>query len=144
MSINNPSRDSMEQIKQIMQDMINSRQYVLEGIVTSVDPKPPYKVKVRLEPQGVETGWMKIAMPYAGAGFGFVLPPFDEGTPVKVIFDLGNLNSGTVIGAVFNQNVTMPNVPVGSAGIVHKSGSKIMIAPDGLVTITGKNLSQSW
>ncbi|GIM47044.1 hypothetical protein DNHGIG_25930 [Collibacillus ludicampi] len=157
-----PSTNWIEQVKFVAREMINNKMFVLEGIVTSVDPNPPYKVKVMLEPYGIESGWLKVATPYVGNGFGFVFPPPAEGTPVKVIFDLGDIKNGVVIGSVFNDNVKMPSVPYGAAGLVHQSGSSIIFNPDGsvvlsganggsltidktgAVSISGKNSSQSW
>lgn len=139
-----PSGNWMEQVKHVVNEMIKTKSFVLEGVVSSTDPIPPYKVKVTLQPYEIETGWLKLATPYAGNGFGLIFPPPDEGTPVKVIFDMGDIKNGTVIAAVFNANIQMPNVTYGAAGLVHKSGSSILIGPDGTVTIKGKNLTQSW
>lgn len=132
----NPSLNWMEQVKFIAREMIQDKQFVLEGIVTSVDPNPPYKVRVNLEPYGVETGWLKIATPYAGNGFGFIFPPPDEGTAVKVIFDMGDIKNGTVISNLFNDEVKMPSVPAGTFGLVHKTGSTITVDPQGNITIS--------
>lgn len=143
----NPSRDWIEQIKYVVQDMINQKNFVLTGIVTSIDPTPPYKVKVTLEPYSIETGWLKLAMPLAGNGYGVLLPPPDEGTEVRVLFDLGDIKSGTVIGAVYDdQAVQMPPdaAALGTMGLYHKSGSFIRIAPDGTVTIKGKNTTTTF
>lgn len=131
----NPSGNWMEQIKYVVSEILKSKSFVLEGIVSSVDPNPPYKVRVTLQPFEIETGWLKIATPYAGNGFGLILPPPDEGTPVKVIFDMGDIKNGTVIAAVFNANTLMPNVTYGAAGLVHKSGSSVLLNPDGSITL---------
>lgn len=132
-----PSGNWIEQVKHVVNEMMKSKSFVLEGIVSSVDPSPPYKVKVTLQPYEIETGWLKLMTLYAGNGFGLILPPPDEGTPVKVIFDMGDIKNGTVIGAVFNSNVAMPILAdPGDAALVHKSGSKITIAKDGTVTLS--------
>ncbi|MBL0386232.1 hypothetical protein JJB07_06145 [Tumebacillus sp. ITR2] len=139
-----PTMNWVEQIKWIVREMMNAKSFVLEGIVTSVDPTPPCKVKVMLEPYSIETGWLRVSTPYGGNGFGLVLPPPEQGVPVKVIFDMGDIQHGTVIGAVFSEAMSVPDAPFGSVGFVHKSGSSILIAPDGTVTIQGKNSTQSW
>jgi phage baseplate assembly protein gpV len=140
----NPSTNWVEQIKFIVREMLNSKQFVLEGVVSSVDPTPPGKVKVLLEPYGIESGWLRCAMPYVGKQFGLVLPPPEEGTQVKVIFDMGDIKNGTVIGSLYGEDVAVPNIAKGAAGLVHKSGSSLLIMPDGTVTIKGKTNSQSW
>lgn len=140
----NPSMNWVEQIKFIVREMMSAKSFVLEGVVTSVDPTPPCKVKVMLEPYEIETGWLRIATPYAGRGFGLVLPPPEEGMPVKVIFDMGDIKHGTVIGIVPNDEIAPPAARAGAAGLVHKSGSSILIEADGTVTIRGRNYTQSW
>lgn len=143
----------LEQVKNAVREMMEQKSFVMEGIVTSVSQSSPYMVKVMLEPHQIETGWLKVGSPYVGNNFGFILPPPEEGTPVKVLFDMGDLNHGVVVCSVNNDNITMPVVPFGTAGFFHKSGSKILMNPDGsiqivaaggkTVTITGQT-SQSW
>ncbi|KEO82098.1 phage baseplate assembly protein V [Tumebacillus flagellatus] len=134
----NPSMNWIEQIKFIVREMLNAKSFVLEGLVTSVDPKPPCKVKVMLQPYEIETGWLRLATPCHGGSVSLVLPPPEEGMPVKVIFDLGDIKHGTVIGNVPNDKTVPPDIPSGSAGFVHQSGSSLLIGPDGTVTIKGK------
>jgi phage baseplate assembly protein gpV len=157
-----PSLDQFEQNKHAMHEIANQKTFVLEGVVTSVDTNPPYKVKVMLEPYGVESDWLNIATPYIGNGYGFVFPAPEEGTLVYVLFPMGDIGKGTVISGIFNDYTQMPTVPNGTAGLYHKSGSSFFIAQDGsmkmshpsgsslsigtdgLVTIKGKNQTQSW
>lgn len=148
-----PSTNWLEQVKNMVHEINNQRSFVLEGTVTSVNQTTPYMVKVMLEPYEIETGWLQVGSPYLGNGYGFIAPPPEDGTPVKVIFDMGDPNHGTVVCSVYNDNVTLLDVPFGTAGIVHKSGSKILMNPDGsieikaadgqAVTITGQT-TQSW
>jgi hypothetical protein len=147
----NPSMNWVEQIKFIVREMLNAKSFVLEGVVTSVDPTPPCKVKVMLEPYEIETGWLRLATPCSGSSIALVLPPPEEGMPVKVIFDLGDIKQGTVIGNVPNDSTVPHDVPAGAAGFIHRSGSAILLGADGSVTIRGKsvriqgqNYSQSW
>lgn len=157
-----PSTDWLEQVKNAVNEMVKNISFVLEGTITSVDSSPPYKVKVMLHPYEIETGWLKVSTPYIGNGFGLIVPPPAEGTAVKVIFDMGDIKNGTVIGGVFNDDVTMPTVTYGTAGMIHETGSSfllnqdgsikinhpsgsfISIGTDGTVTIKGKNSSTSW
>lgn len=125
-----PSENWLEQVKSIAYEIMRSRQFVLEGVVTSVNQNAPYAVKVNLEPYGIETGWLKIAAPYAGDGYGFISPAPAEGTQVKVIFDMGDIRNGTVIAGMFSQAGT-PTVPYGTVGLIDPNGTQITIDPDG-------------
>lgn len=158
-----PSTNWLEQVKYITKQMIDRQTYALEGVVSSVNPdSTPYTVKVVLYPYEIETGWLRVGTPYAGDNYGLILPAPEEGTPVKVIFHMGDIQNGTVITSLFNDNLTFPNVTYGTAGIIHKSGSSIFInqdnsikishpsgsfisiGTDGTVTIKGKNTTASW
>jgi phage baseplate assembly protein V len=133
-----PSTNWREQIKNAIQEMSNAKSYVLDGTVTSVNTTLPYSVKVNLEPYEIETGWLKMVSPYAGNGFGIVLPPPAEGTHVRVIFDMGDINNGVVVGATYNDVSVSPNVNFGDAAIFHQSGSQIVMKSDGSIVFTSK------
>ncbi|NRD80279.1 hypothetical protein HPT25_23435 [Bacillus sp. BRMEA1] len=134
-----PSLNQREQHKNMIQEMMNTKAYVLDGTVTSVNTKLPYTVKVMLEPYEIETGWLKMLSPYVGEEFGIVLPPPEEGTHVRVLFDMGDINNGVVVGAAYNAvSVPPPSVNFGDAAIVHKSGSQIIMKNDGSIVFTSK------
>jgi phage baseplate assembly protein V len=156
-----PSLNWREQIKNAVLEMTNTKAFVLDGTITSVNTKLPYTVKVMLEPYEIETGWLKMLSPYVGNGFGLVLPPPEEGTHVRVIFDMGDINNGVVVGATYNDASVPPNVNFGDAALFHKSGSQIIMKSDGSIVFTSKggasltlgadktvtingNTSQSW
>jgi hypothetical protein len=130
-----PSTDTLEQDKSLAKLIMDNKDYVLEGIVTSVDPNQPYKVKVMLYPYEIESGWLRIASPYVGSGFGLIVPPPEEGTAVMVIFHMGDISNGIVVSGLWNDEINMPNVPYGTAGIIDKSGTSIFINPDGSITL---------
>lgn len=141
----NPSTNWIEQVKGLVQNMLELKQFVLDGTVTSVDPNFPFKVRVNLEPYHIETGWLRISTPYLGNEFGLIVPPPDEGTFVKVIFAMGNIESGIVVACEAQDNVLPPSgVDSQTLGFFHKSGSYIKIGQDGTVSIKGKNSAQSW
>ena len=135
-----PSTNWVEQTKFVVREMLNSKVFVLEGVITSVDPNPPFKVRARLMPYGIETGWLQVASPLCGHGFGLLLPPPEEGVAVKVIFDMGDIQNGTVVGAV-QHHVAPPAGHAGTFGLVHASGSAILINTDGAVTIKGSSVT---
>lgn len=134
----NPSTSWREQIKNVIQEMNKQNLYALDGVVTSVNNTLPYTVKVRLEPYQIETGWLPISSSYVGNGYGIVLPPPAEGNHVKVIFSMGDINSGFVVGSTYNNTTAPPQVNFGDAGIFHKSGSSIVMKNDGSIVITSK------
>lgn len=134
-----PSLNWREQVKNAIQEMNNSKMYVLDGTVTSVNNSLPYSVKVMIEPYEIETGWMKCASPYVGNGFGIVLPPPQEGTHVRVIFDMGDINNGMVVGATYTDVMAPPSVNFGDAAIYHQSGSQITMKSDGSIVFTSKS-----
>lgn len=133
-----PSTNWREQIKNIVQEMINRKSFVLDGTITSVNTTLPYSVKVNLEPFEIETGWLKMASPYVGNGYGFVLPPPAEGTHVRVIFDMGDINNGVVVGATYNDVQVPPPINFGDAALYHESGSSLVMKNDGSIVITSK------
>ena len=129
----------VEQTKFIVREMLNAKTFVLEGVITSVDPNPPCKAKVLLEPYGIETGWLRVAAPLTNPAFSLVLPCPVVGTTVKVIFDMGDIKNGTIIGALQAQ---APNVPANTIGLYHnKTGSSILIDDNGAVTIKGTTVT---
>lgn len=141
----NPSLNWLEQVKGIVTQMMEHKQFVLDGTISSIDPTYPYKVRVNLEPYEIETGWLRMATPYVGDKFGLILPPPDEGTHVKVIFSMGDIEDGTVVSCDTNDDAIPPdNIDSQTLGLFHKSGSYLKISSDGTVQIKGKNSSQSW
>lgn len=107
------------------------------GLVSGYDPKA-YAVKVRIMPEDVETGWLKIssALVGPGAGFGFYCGPA-IGVQAVVIHQEGDRNSGLVIGFVNDDEVdTPPEVPTGEIWAMHKSGSFLKFTTDGKVALT--------
>jgi phage baseplate assembly protein V len=75
---------------------------VAPGEVTQIDdPDSLGRVKVSLPTYGdVETGWMGVVTPGAGAGKGFVTLP-DVGDDVLVLFSHGDPARGVVLGGLY-------------------------------------------
>lgn len=129
------SNDWFEQIKDYVQRAQGQNISVLEGIVTSRQASPP-SVKVILQPYNVEAGWIRVGTQYGGNGFGLLaIPP--EGMTVKVIFDMGDKNSATVVCGVWN-DVDLPPAlnDVDDAVFVHSSGSKLYFHENGDIDLT--------
>ncbi len=136
------TNDIYENIKQIIQRMTNQNLYVCEGYVTSRQLNPP-SVKVMLQPFNIETGWIRVGTPYGGPGFGFIALPPDQMT-VKVIFDMGDIDSPTIVTSVYNDiDTAVPLNNVDDVILVHKSGSQVYFKSTGEVDISpasGQNI----
>lgn len=106
------------------------------GIVTSYDPDN-YAAKVEIQPENIETGWLPIAMPWSGNGWGMFAPP-TAGDVVDVHFQEGAKGAG-IIGLRHFGDVLRPlPVPSGEFWLVHQSGSLVKLTNDGKLTINGK------
>lgn len=128
------SNDWFEQLKDYIHRAIGQSLSVVEGTVTSRQTSPP-SVKVMLQPYGVETGWLRVGTPYAGNGFGFLaIPP--EGQAVKVIFDMGDPHSASVVTDVYNDVDVPPTIAdVDDVVLQHASGSRLYFHNNGDVDL---------
>jgi phage baseplate assembly protein V len=110
------------------------------GIVTSYDPKA-YAVKVKVMPEEIETGWLKIMALQVGpgAGFGIYAAP-DIGVQAVIIHQEGDRNNGICIGFLNDDEEDLPppdpGVPAGEIHFLHKSGSLLKFKKDGDVLLT--------
>lgn len=101
------------------------------GEVTSYDPNK-YAVKVTLQPDDTKTGWLPVASPWIGNGWGLFAPP-SVGNIVEVHFLEGALDAGIAELRLFN-NVDLPlAVQSGEFWLVHETGSCIKFHNDGSV-----------
>jgi phage gp45-like len=101
------------------------------GTVSGYDPGT-YMVKVQLQPEGIETGWLPLGSPGVGNGFGIFAGP-GIGDQVEVQFPDGDLSSG-VVSMRFYSDVARPvSVPSGEVWIVHQSGSFLKFHNDGSI-----------
>lgn len=106
------------------------------GLVTSVDTSR-MAARVTLQPEGVLSGWLPIASPWIGAGWGLVCPP-SPGDQVLVIPQEGEAEHGIVVAASWSDTASPPPlVPLGEFWLVHKSGTSLKLANDGTVRIQG-------
>jgi phage baseplate assembly protein gpV len=119
------------------------------GIITSAQKTDAgYLVKVMLQPDGVQTGWMPVLAHAVGAGWGIVSPPM-AGMQAFVAPDLGNGEHGVVLGMSYSTQ-TMPPVPSngfrqskgtavepGEITLVSKAGAVVRLCSDGTIYIKG-------
>ncbi len=105
-----------------------------EGIITSYDPTE-YAIKVTLQPDGAETGWIPLDSPWVGNGWGMAAGPM-IGASIKIDFDSGNISNGSGGGQHYNDVDRCPGPPSGEFWVVHESGSMVKFLNDGQVFIS--------
>lgn len=103
------------------------------GTISSYDDGS-HMVKVQIQPEGFETGWIQLNALGVGNGWGVLSGP-QVGDEVTVSFDNGDPNLGRITGRHFSDSAPPPAVPSGETWIVHKSGSLLKFHNDGTVTL---------
>lgn len=110
------------------------------GIVVALD-NVNNLVQVRIsdaysDQPALQTGWMPIATPWSGNGFGFFAPP-NYNDLVLLIFADGDTQNPVCAMRIFNDEDLPLNVPSGELWIVHKSGSFLKLTNDGKLLLNG-------
>lgn len=117
------------------------------GTVSSYDPNA-YAVKVLLQPEGKETGWLPLLSPWVGNGWGLFAPP-SLGDMIEVHYQEGGHEAGFAAQRFFNDEDRPLACPSGEFWLVHKSGSALKFTNDGdvlvvsdrdLIATIGRNL----
>lgn len=111
----------------------NGTTFARDGVVSSYDPNS-HMVKVTIQPEGYDTGWIQLSALGVGNGWGLLVGP-QIGDEVRIEFDSGDPNLGKVIGRYFNDTAPPPVVPSGETWLVHQSGSLLKFHNDGSVEI---------
>jgi phage baseplate assembly protein gpV len=95
--------DLIAMIRTAVAQSLRLLRFPQKAIVSTYDPAA-HMAKVKLQPQGTETGWLQIGSKGAGSGIGstFGLSTGDE---VMVSFEGGDINSGVITGVLFNGQV---------------------------------------
>lgn len=118
------------QVQRAMASIVSSR----VGSITSYDPNT-YTVVVQLQPDDIITGWLPIASPWIGNGWGMFAAP-NIGDMVAVEYINGDLQSGMIVGRYYNQQSRPLPVPSGEFWLVHKLLQSIKLTNDGKLAIT--------
>lgn len=115
------------------------------GIVSSFDATA-YSVRVRLQPDDVETGWLPIWSPWVGNNWGLICPPSID-DQVLVLFEEGDPDTGKVLGGFYSQADKPPlnpsteeDVKQGEFYLVHNSGSALSFNNDGTVHLIANDV----
>lgn len=118
------------------------------GTVSSYDPSA-YAVKVLLQPDNKETGWLPLVSPWVGNGWGLFAPP-TIGDMIEVHYQEGGHEAGFACSRFYNDEDRPLACPSGEFWLVHKSGSALKFTNDGdvlvvsdrdLIATVGRNLS---
>jgi phage baseplate assembly protein V len=116
------------------------------GIVSGYDPNR-HAVKLRLQPEGHETGWIPWGSLAAGNGWGIFVPP-TLGMQAVVAFQEGNSETGVVVAAVYSDDDRavvegLGGAPSGEIWFVHKSGARVRLTDDGTIEVHAKAGTQA-
>lgn len=109
--------------------------HLKEGIVTSYDPEA-YAVKIMLQPEEIETGWLPIETAMAGQGWGAYFGPA-VGDQALAGFIQGDLEHGSCLGFLPSDEDRPPKVESGEIHLVHKGGAYLKFTNDGKVKSKG-------
>ena len=101
------------------------------AVVTSVD-SATFTARVTVQPEGVLSGWLPIAAPWVGSGWGMVCAP-SPGDQVVVIWQEGDAEQGVIVGRLWSNATAPPNAPAGELWVVHQTGSFIKLHNDGSI-----------
>ncbi len=108
--------------------------YTALGMVTAFDPTG-YQVQVLLQ-EDFPTGWIPLASPWAGNGWGMFCPA-SPGDLILVFFQDGSLQNPIAGMRLFFDGALPLNVPAGEMWLVHQTGSALKLTNDGGITIQG-------
>lgn len=116
--------------------MLGSRAKAKVGLV-SATRADMYAVKVTLQPEDVETGWLPVLSPFVGNGWG-LCAKLIQNSQVVVLYQEDDLSNGIVIGAMFSVPDQPPSSSMndGEFWMVHQSGSLLKFTNDGKVALT--------
>lgn len=106
------------------------------GIISSYDGE--MSVKVMVQPEGVESGWMPLGCIGIGGGWGLAVGP-NIGDQVVIVYPEGDHESGVIVGRFFS--VAQPPIPVpaGEIWAVHQSTSSMKLTNDGKVAVNSQS-----
>lgn len=107
------------------------------GTVDSYD-KATHSAKVKLQPEGVLSGWLPLNSVGVGSSFGIHVGP-KVGDPVLVHFHEGDREAGIILGRFFTDK--HPPVPVeeGEFLLQHETNTKVYFKKDGSLLIQFEN-----
>ena len=127
----------IEHIKRIVGEYLSQFVRPKYGTVTSYDPNT-YRVKVMLQPEQIETGWVQLSAPFVGSNFGAVFGPM-PGDLVRIDFLEGSAQAAVVGSRFFHDGLAPPQVGPGEAMIVSSSGVTVYLDKTGKLTLSAQS-----
>lgn len=106
------------------------------GTVSSYDPDA-HAVKVMLQPENKESGWIPLATQHIGNGYGLAWGP-EVGDQVEIGFQEGDISTPRVVGRLHSDEDKPPRVEAGEMLLKRKDGSQIIMNKNGNVHIHTK------
>lgn len=107
------------------------------GLVTSYDPTN-YRVKVMIQPEAIETGWLPITLLMAGQGFGAYFGP-SQNDQATLLFQEGDREVGFCIGFLSDDDDPPPpnGVQSGEIHLLAKThGAQVTLLQDGSLNLS--------
>jgi uncharacterized protein involved in type VI secretion and phage assembly len=101
------------------------------AVVTSVDPAT-FTARVTVQPEAVLSGWLPVASPWVGNGWGLACAPM-PGDQVVVIWQDGDAEQGVIVGRLWSNAAPPPNAPAGELWLQHSTGSFLKLRHDGSI-----------
>ncbi|MGX7707972.1 phage baseplate assembly protein V [Methylobacterium sp. Gmos1] len=114
-----------------------ARSHVRIAEVTSYNKKT-HAAKLKLMPEGTETGWAPLGASHIGNGFGIAVGA-KAGDQVLVAFVEGDHNTPVVISRLYSDQQRPPEVEGGEMVLFHESGGKLYFDKDGGITVKHKS-----
>ena len=101
------------------------------GVISSYN-SADHTVKVVLQPDGTETGWMPLGTLWSGNGWGMYCAPVG-GEQVEVEFQEDGHEVPVCVARFYDDAHRPLNVPGGEFWLVHQSGAYLKLTNDGKV-----------
>jgi len=124
----------LNQLKSTAQQATQGRANTRHGTVSSYDPGA-YAVKVMLQPDNMETGWLPLKSIFIGNGWGIFCPP-SIGDAVEIDYQEGDNEVGSIGMRFFNEQDRPLPCPSGEFWLVHKSGASVKSTNNGMLTLS--------
>ena len=118
----------------VMEQRLTERAPIRVGVVSEYDPTT-HSVKLTIQPQGYETGFIALGSNHIGNGWGIAVGPA-VGDQFIVGHINGHSNVPVILGRLFSDQETPPTVQSGELVIKHASGSSIFLDKNGGATLT--------
>lgn len=101
------------------------------ALVSSVDTAT-CTARVLIQPEGVLSGWLPVAAPWAGNGWGLAAPPI-PGDQVVIVWQEGDAEHGIVLARLWSDVASPSAAASGELWLVHASGSTVKLLNDGTI-----------